>query len=152
MVDVRPKGPVPVAALEWRIREDIPNNLRAVKKAAVEVGREGILKMRRNSSRGQVLRRDIACQITQVETNTLNNTSQAKISSKLTLGSPRQKFFPYSLKKTMKTIFESLTKMLAPSLTMTLKRLNMVYVMIMIKMLLLPLHRLIIKRLILFMR
>ena len=31
-VDVRPKGPVPVAALEWRIREDVPTNLRAVKK------------------------------------------------------------------------------------------------------------------------
>lgn len=35
VVDVRPKGPVPVAALEWRIREDVPTNLRAVKKAAV---------------------------------------------------------------------------------------------------------------------
>jgi len=28
VVDVRPKGPVPVAALEWRIREDVPSNLR----------------------------------------------------------------------------------------------------------------------------
>lgn len=28
---VKPKGPVPVAALEWRIREDVPTNLRAVK-------------------------------------------------------------------------------------------------------------------------
>ena len=35
VVDVRPKGPVPVAALEWRIREDVPTNLRAVKKAAL---------------------------------------------------------------------------------------------------------------------
>lgn len=34
-VDVRPKGPVPVAALEWRIREDVPTNLRAVKAAAL---------------------------------------------------------------------------------------------------------------------
>jgi hypothetical protein len=34
-VDVRPKGPVPVAALEWRIREDVPTNLRAVKAAAI---------------------------------------------------------------------------------------------------------------------
>jgi Polyketide cyclase / dehydrase and lipid transport len=34
VVEVRPKGPVPVAALEWRIREDVPTNLRAVKKAA----------------------------------------------------------------------------------------------------------------------
>lgn len=41
-VEVRPKGPVPVAALEWRIREDVPTNLRAVKKAAVEVGMEGV--------------------------------------------------------------------------------------------------------------
>jgi len=35
VVDVRPKGPVPVAALEWRIREDVPSNLRAVKAAAL---------------------------------------------------------------------------------------------------------------------
>lgn len=35
VVDVRPKGPVPVAALEWRIREDVPTNLRAVKAASV---------------------------------------------------------------------------------------------------------------------
>lgn len=34
-VDVRPKGPVPVAALEWRIREDVPTNLRAVKSATM---------------------------------------------------------------------------------------------------------------------
>eukprot|EP00562_Extubocellulus_spinifer_P006228 CAMPEP_0178515388 /NCGR_PEP_ID=MMETSP0696-20121128/24531_1 /TAXON_ID=265572 /ORGANISM="Extubocellulus spinifer, Strain CCMP396" /LENGTH=404 /DNA_ID=CAMNT_0020145549 /DNA_START=122 /DNA_END=1336 /DNA_ORIENTATION=- len=46
VVDVRPKGPVPVAALEWRIREDVPTNLRAVKKAAVEVGREGVMALR----------------------------------------------------------------------------------------------------------
>jgi hypothetical protein len=38
-VDVRPKGPVPVAALEWRIREDVPTNLRAVKAAALKIGR-----------------------------------------------------------------------------------------------------------------
>ena len=46
VVDVRPKGPVPVAALEWRIREDVPTNLRAVKKAAMDVGQEGVLKSR----------------------------------------------------------------------------------------------------------
>ena len=34
-VMVRPKGPVPVAALEWRIREDVPTNLRAVKAATL---------------------------------------------------------------------------------------------------------------------
>jgi hypothetical protein len=33
---VKPKGPVPVAALEWRIREDVPTNLRAVKLAAAK--------------------------------------------------------------------------------------------------------------------
>ena len=31
---VKPKGPVPVAALEWRIREDVPSNVRAVQQAA----------------------------------------------------------------------------------------------------------------------
>lgn len=30
---VKPRGPVPVAALEWRIKEDVPVNLKAVKKA-----------------------------------------------------------------------------------------------------------------------
>ena len=34
---VKPRGPVPVAALEWRIKEDVPTNLLAVKKA-VESG------------------------------------------------------------------------------------------------------------------
>ncbi len=33
---VKPKGPVPVAALEWRIREDVPTNLRAVKAATMK--------------------------------------------------------------------------------------------------------------------
>jgi hypothetical protein len=34
-VEVRPRGPVPVIALEWRIREDVPTNLRAVKRASM---------------------------------------------------------------------------------------------------------------------
>jgi hypothetical protein len=38
-VDVRPKGPVPVAALEWRIREDVPTNLRAVKAASLALSK-----------------------------------------------------------------------------------------------------------------
>lgn len=46
VVDVRPKGPVPVAALEWRIREDVPTNLSAVRRAARECGREGVLAAR----------------------------------------------------------------------------------------------------------
>ena len=44
VVDVRPKGPVPVAALEWRIREDVPTNLRAVKKAALHIQSDPILR------------------------------------------------------------------------------------------------------------
>ena len=58
IVDVRPKGPVPVAPLEWRIREDVPTNLRAVKKAALEVGYAGVMAARggktafSNSNRG----------------------------------------------------------------------------------------------------
>ena len=51
VVDVRPKGPVPVAALEWRIREDVPTNLRAVKKASMEVGLDGVLASRTGSRR-----------------------------------------------------------------------------------------------------
>lgn len=50
LVDVRPKGPVPVSALEWRIREDVPTNLRAVKKAAIEVGEEGVANFRKNNN------------------------------------------------------------------------------------------------------
>ena len=34
---------MPVGALEWRIREDVPTNLRAVKKAAIEVGLDGVM-------------------------------------------------------------------------------------------------------------
>lgn len=48
VVDVRPKGPVPVAALEWRIREDVPTNLRAVKKAALTLGYDGVMATRPN--------------------------------------------------------------------------------------------------------
>lgn len=54
-VDVRPKGPVPVAALEWRIREDVPTNLRAVKKAAIEVGAEGVWAMKNGGLIGKTV-------------------------------------------------------------------------------------------------
>ncbi|KAL9187977.1 hypothetical protein ACHAXT_006355 [Thalassiosira profunda] len=54
-VDVRPKGPVPVGALEWRIREDVPTNLRAVKKAAIEVGAEGVYAKRNGGRFGKAL-------------------------------------------------------------------------------------------------
>eukprot|EP00579_Thalassiosira_antarctica_P003330 CAMPEP_0201903246 /NCGR_PEP_ID=MMETSP0902-20130614/55377_1 /ASSEMBLY_ACC=CAM_ASM_000551 /TAXON_ID=420261 /ORGANISM="Thalassiosira antarctica, Strain CCMP982" /LENGTH=353 /DNA_ID=CAMNT_0048437283 /DNA_START=173 /DNA_END=1234 /DNA_ORIENTATION=- len=40
IVDVRPKGPVPVAALEWRIKEDVPVNILAVSKSARASGAE----------------------------------------------------------------------------------------------------------------
>jgi hypothetical protein len=33
-VDITPRGPVPVMPLEWRIREDVPVNLRGLKAAA----------------------------------------------------------------------------------------------------------------------
>lgn len=56
-VDVRPKGPVPVAALEWRIREDVPTNLRAVKKASVEVGYAGVMAERNGGRIGKALAR-----------------------------------------------------------------------------------------------
>ena len=46
-VEVRPRGPVPVAALEWRIREDVPTNLRAVKAAALTVGYDGVMAAKR---------------------------------------------------------------------------------------------------------
>lgn len=46
IVLVKPKGPVPVAALEWRIREDIPINLKAVKHASIKLGREGVQELR----------------------------------------------------------------------------------------------------------
>jgi len=36
IVDVKPKGPVPVAALEWRIKEDVPINIMSVAEAAAK--------------------------------------------------------------------------------------------------------------------
>jgi len=48
VVDVRPKGPVPVQALEWRIENDVPTNLRAVKAASIDVGQEGVMDLRNN--------------------------------------------------------------------------------------------------------
>lgn len=45
-VEVRPKGPVPVAALEWRIREDVPTNLRAVKAATIRINAPNTLPLK----------------------------------------------------------------------------------------------------------
>lgn len=50
VVDVRPRGPVPVQALEWRIREDVPTNLRAVKMASINSGLAGVMKLRGDSN------------------------------------------------------------------------------------------------------
>ena len=38
-VNITPRGLVPVPALEWQIREEVPNNLRAVKAAAERLAR-----------------------------------------------------------------------------------------------------------------
>jgi hypothetical protein len=53
VVDVRPKGPVPVAALEWRIREDVPTNLRAVKKSALAIQQDDVLMSKRRALQQQ---------------------------------------------------------------------------------------------------
>mmetsp|Transcript_15555 Transcript_15555/g.38375 ORF Transcript_15555/g.38375 Transcript_15555/m.38375 type:complete len:303 (-) Transcript_15555:47-955(-) len=58
VVDVRPKGPVPVAALEWRIREDVPTNLRAVKAATVAMGKQKTLPL--TDADGVVQARDVS--------------------------------------------------------------------------------------------
>ena len=57
VVLVKPNGPVPVAALEWRIREDVPTNLRAVKLAATRVrdAKASVLQRAANVPRGQSL-------------------------------------------------------------------------------------------------
>lgn len=55
VVDVRPKGPVPVAALEWRIREDVPSNLKAVKNAAMSRGNKTIPVPRQQLELGNTL-------------------------------------------------------------------------------------------------
>lgn len=41
-VNITPKGLVPVPALEWRIREDVPVNLKAVKAASEALARGAI--------------------------------------------------------------------------------------------------------------
>lgn len=77
VVDVRPRGPVPVAALEWRIREDVPTNLRAVKASAIELGYDGVMELRDKLRRG----RDGRVSSITTSNNTLNsmrrNTSAA---------------------------------------------------------------------------
>jgi hypothetical protein len=53
IVDVRPRGPVPVQALEWRIREDVPTNLRAVKVASMNLGAEGVEALRNSQQQNR---------------------------------------------------------------------------------------------------
>mmetsp|Transcript_40949 Transcript_40949/g.87226 ORF Transcript_40949/g.87226 Transcript_40949/m.87226 type:complete len:341 (-) Transcript_40949:805-1827(-) len=77
-VEVRPKGPVPVAALEWRIREDVPTNLRAVKRAATEVGVEGVLLNRNGGRIGKALAKLTGSAIgTEQEESSLQGTEYA---------------------------------------------------------------------------
>lgn len=83
VVDVRPRGPVPVQALEWRIREDVPTNLRAVKVAAMEVGKEGVLALR---ERQRLLR---SGESSGVDNTTSATTNQTGSSSSLSKGSSR---------------------------------------------------------------
>lgn len=52
MVHIRPKGPVPVLALEWQISNEVPNNLAALKKAAERVTPEYIEVSWRGAGRG----------------------------------------------------------------------------------------------------
>ncbi|CAM9246255.1 unnamed protein product, partial [Phaeothamnion confervicola] len=47
MVYIRPRGPVPVLALEWQIGQEVPNNLAAVKKAAEMMGTDAAWVRRR---------------------------------------------------------------------------------------------------------
>jgi hypothetical protein len=76
IVDVKPRGPVPVQALEWRIREDVPTNLRAVKVASTAVGLDGVLKLREKNSL-QAIQYEVQNAISEK-----TNTSTAKTSSR----------------------------------------------------------------------
>ena len=51
MEDMRPKGAVSVAALEWRIKEDVPVNILAVAKAAQVAGTGPREELRSESSK-----------------------------------------------------------------------------------------------------
>mmetsp|Transcript_5953 Transcript_5953/g.8931 ORF Transcript_5953/g.8931 Transcript_5953/m.8931 type:complete len:405 (+) Transcript_5953:228-1442(+) len=77
VVDVRPKGPVPVQALEWRIREDVPTNLRAVKAASLDLGKEGVLALREKlnqTSRREVERSTAITETSSTQSNALTPT------------------------------------------------------------------------------
>lgn len=53
MVHIRPKGPVPVLALEWQISNEVPNNLAALKKAAERVTPEYVEVSSRETKAGR---------------------------------------------------------------------------------------------------
>jgi len=82
-VDVKPRGPVPVAALEWRIREDVPTNLRAIKKASQEVGYEGVMAARNggriNSSNNGVSNYASANRVMDTRRGSSTNPGQDKL-------------------------------------------------------------------------
>lgn len=75
VVDVRPKGPVPVAALEWRIREDVPTNLRAVK--AATMGMKPVVTTNRN-----VLINDSSRELTDRNRSASDSSSRQILSSR----------------------------------------------------------------------
>ncbi|CAM9121447.1 unnamed protein product [Ectocarpus fasciculatus] len=56
MVHIRPKGPVPVLALEWQISNEVPNNLSALKLAAEAVTPEYV-EMRRKEREQEAAKR-----------------------------------------------------------------------------------------------
>ncbi|CAN0487015.1 unnamed protein product, partial [Ectocarpus sp. 8 AP-2014] len=56
MVHIRPKGPVPVLALEWQISNEVPNNLAALKLAAEAVTPEYV-EMRRREREQEAAKR-----------------------------------------------------------------------------------------------
>lgn len=58
MVHIRPKGPVPVLALEWQISNEVPNNLAALKKAAELVTPE-YMQMRRTEREEEFAQRNL---------------------------------------------------------------------------------------------
>ncbi|KAK1733015.1 hypothetical protein QTG54_016346 [Skeletonema marinoi] len=81
VVDVRPKGPVPVAALEWRIKEDVPVNILAVSKAATAA-------MARQQTEQQQQQSVVANVVPQVPLST--QTPSTPLSSPRRRRSPRQ--------------------------------------------------------------
>jgi len=78
-VFIKPRGPVPVQALEWRIREDVPSNLQSVADAAIKLFYE-IRKLRVDNNSGEK---------PATATETTETTKKAEIVSSTTPSAPR---------------------------------------------------------------